>query len=264
MLSDRLLGKVRCHMLKAKRSFATVILVTAFTLGVMATPSLTAASSFTSLLDLQVSFGAFTPASVSITAVGGDTIFRAVRITEGVAVVSSFNPGLSALVGTSLGFSAFVAGGAGPGEGRAVAEAGSVSQLVRVTNLLSATSIGGTLSGTFSGTLVALAVPGETASADFTFAVLEFVDSSSALFHAETSRAISAPPGQVLNVPLTPFEFQITNLIPPGGHTDFAIRGLVEGSATSPVPEPATLLLWGSTMAGMGLAWRRRRGGGVK
>jgi hypothetical protein len=246
--------------MKARHSLTSILLVSVLTTCVMGTPSLTAASSFTSLLDLQVSFSAFTPASVSLTPVGADTIFRNVRIQERSGRVTTLNPAISTFVLGSLGFSASVAGGAGPGEGRAVAEMGAISQLVRVTNLLSTTSIGGTLSGTFTGTLVALADPGETASADFAFAVLEFTDSTSAIFHSETSRAVSAPPNEPpLNVPLTSFQFQITNLIPPGGHTDFAIRGLVEGSATSPVPEPTTLLLFGMTAAGLGLArWRRR------
>jgi len=34
---------------------------------------------------------------------------------------------------------------------------------------------------------------------------------------------------------------------------------LIDNVALEPVPEPTTILLWSSTMAGLGLAWRRQR-----
>ncbi len=74
------------------RSLAWIVGIAALTLSLLATRSESAASSFTSLLDLQVSFSNFTPASVSIISVGDDTILRNVRITEGSGTVSSFNP----------------------------------------------------------------------------------------------------------------------------------------------------------------------------
>jgi hypothetical protein len=55
----------------------------------------------------------------------------------------------------------------------------------------------------------------------------------------------------------TPFTSAVIGSFGAGQGSSFNIDNL--SIAPSPVPEPGTLLLFGSAMAGLGITWRRRK-----
>jgi len=67
-----------------------------------------------------------------------------------------------------------------------------------------------------------------------------------------------APPGEQVTCGLGSFRLKITDLAINPGHTE-SLTGFIFAAQQTPIPEPATLLLLGTGMAGLAARMRKRR-----
>jgi hypothetical protein len=111
---------------------------------------------------------------------------------------------------------------------------------------------------------VALTEPGSSLVSDLLTLRLFGTVGAQARFESDTETALTLPPGiATLLLPetgLPQIAFQQSFFIPIVGSIDLTVNTASDlDNGGAPVPEPSTLLLFGSSLAGFGAVWRRYR-----
>lgn len=211
-------------------------------------------ATFSADLTVNLTFPAPIPGVLAVAVGAGPVLPPCVVVAAGQAAgvcanpTSTFVPAVNTLTFTA----GPIAGNAGPGAGFVFASSSGVSHTITLTNLGAAPLTVG-LGGNYNFNLQTTALPGEFASASVFFQIIN-AGTGAVLFGPIASNITSPPNAQDADAVIFGF-----NLILPPGATDITIDPFVEGQAVV-VPEPTTLILLGTGLAGVAFKTRKRFG----
>ncbi len=210
-------------------------------------------ASYTGVIDMSVQTP---PAGLQVT-FGPPDLPAPTTVSEGTGRIIQATTPESFTSGTTVDFRTGIAEvQAGPEFGFAQATVSAKSNTMNLTNATDH-NLSASLSGTFGLTLIAFAAAGETAESEIKFAV-----TGSNGLSQTFPFMISGPPNAVFAIPDSgPLgTFSTPLIIPPNSTVTTRLEASARAFAMAGVPEPSTLLLVGSGLAGLACTvWRRHR-----
>ncbi|HEX7334118.1 MAG TPA: PEP-CTERM sorting domain-containing protein [Pyrinomonadaceae bacterium] len=209
-------------------------------------------ATFSANLTVNLTFPAPIPGVLAVGIGAGPVLPLCAVIAVGQAAGVCANP-TSNFAANTLTFTAGpINGNAGPGAGFVFASSSGVSHTITLTNL-GAAPLNVALGGNYNFNLRTTALAGEFARASVFFQIIN--ESTGAVLFGPIASTITSPPN-AQNAAAVIFGFSM--ILPPGA-TDVTIDPFVQGQAAT-IPEPTTLILLGTGLAGVAFKTRKRLG----